>query len=586
MTNNLINYWMVRMDDVATYLLSATLVLTLLYAPYTLLLRKERFFRQNRFTLLAIMVLSLVLPFCDFHALYPGELLPSLPTAPMVEVEADEPTPISVTATMEPMVITEVIDEPFRLLPWLCHLYIIGALIMLVIRLWQFSRMHHLIRKGCLWSDVEDGITIHCHADDVAPCSWMRHIVISEHDYRHHRHEILLHERGHVLHHHSWDILLLMLVQTIQWYNPFAYMLGASLRDVHEYEADDYVLRQGVTASEYQALLLKTAISGGKYTFANSFNCHTLKSRIIMMKNKLVSPWKRTKILFVLPALIVAAAIIAYITHTEQHYPIRIGKYDVKEYNISDFSESPAVKIIGFTEDHQDITNDDFLEHRAVEAFLSGGAKRASLLAGFCLTEEDIDSVRIYFPGESDLCGDIGDDREILAIYLKRPIRGLRNYKQEKLEVTGVKSPYGYNEDYFYNPTRNDSHIYMGYYYTASQLDSIFGRRTETIPDNGGILYRYGHEGVLITMTPAYDMGLSSIITIGDKYRFSIDGVEMQVGDNINIINLSAFDKYKEKVFEDGTVRRWYRHPISNDLLVVKHKNDLITEIRFDLDLP
>ena len=578
-------------NDLFAYAVKSAIVLTLLYAPYTLLLRKERFFRQNRFTLLAIMVLSLVLPFCDFHALYPGELLPSSPTAPAVEV--DMPAPIRITAPMGPMTTTEVSDQPFRLLPWLCYLYIIGALIVLAIHLWQFTRMQRLIRKGCLWSDVEDDITIHCHADDVAPCSWMRHIVISQSDYDNHRHEILLHERGHVLRHHSWDILLLMLVQTIQWYNPFAYMLGASLRDVHEYEADDYVLRQGVTASEYQTLLLKTAISGGKYTFANSFNCHTLKNRIIMMKNKVVSPWKRTKILFVLPALIVAAAIIAYITHTEQHYPIRIGKYDVKEYNISDFGKYPAVKIIGFSKGifstkHQDITNQNVLVSHAVETFLRGGAERASLLAGFCLTEEDIDSVRIYFPGESDLCGNIGDNG-ILAIYLKRYVKGLRNYKKEKLEVVGVKSDYYYDDykgDYFYNPTRNDSHIYMGYYYTASQLDSIFGRRTETIPGDREISYRYGHEGVLITMTPADDMGLFSIITIGDKYRFCIDGVEMQVGDNINRINWNAFDKYKEKVFEDGTVRRWYRHPISNDLLVVKHKNDLITEIRSDLDLP
>ena len=598
MWNNLTNFWMVYMDDVATYLLSSTLVLTLLYVPYTLLLRKEHFFRQNRFTLLAILVLSLVLPFCDVHALYPGELLTGLfskaePTPEAIVEFSSTEQQIAPTTSLGPIAFTEAHIRPLGIFPWLCYLYAIGTLTVLVIRIWQFARMHHLIRKGCLWSDVEDGITIHCHADGVTPCSWMHHIVISEHDYRHHRHEILLHEKGHIRSRHSWDIVLLTLVQIIQWFNPFVYMLSASLRDIHEYEADDYVLRQGITASEYQTLLLKTAISGGKYTFANSFNCHTLKNRIIMMKNKVISPWKRTKILIVLPALIVAVAIIAYITPSEQPYPIRIGKYDVKEYNISDFGKYPAVKIIGFSKGifstkHQDITNQGVLVSHAVEAFLRGGAERASFLGGFCLTEEDIDSVRIYFPGESDLCGNIGDNG-ILAIYLKRPIRGLRNYKQEKLEVTGVKSPYFYDDYkgiYFYNPTLNDSHIYMGYYYTASQLDSIFGRRTETIPGDRAISYQYGHEGVLITMTPADDMGLFSIITIGDKYRFCINGVEMQVGDNINRINWDVFNKDEEKVFEDGTVRRWYRHPISNDLLVVKHKNDLITEIRFDLDLP
>ena len=65
-------------NELFAYAVKSAIVLTLLYAPYTLLLRKERFFRQNRFTLLVIMALSLVLPFCDVHALYPGELLTGL----------------------------------------------------------------------------------------------------------------------------------------------------------------------------------------------------------------------------------------------------------------------------------------------------------------------------------------------------------------------------------------------------------------------------------------------------------------------------------------------------------------------------
>ena len=308
MMNNLIHFWMAYMGDVATFLLSTTLVLTLLYVPYTLLLRKEHFFRQNRFTLLAILALSLVLPFCDVHALYPGELLTGLFSKPAPEaiVEFSSTEQIASTTTpLEQIEFTEAHIGPLGLLPWLCQLYVVGTLIVLAIRLWQFARMRRLIRKGCLWSDVEDGITIHCHADDVAPCSWMRHIVISEHDYRHHRHEILLHEKGHVRCLHSWDILLLTLVQTIQWYNPFAYMLGASLRDVHEYEADDYVLRQGVTASEYQTLLLKTAVGNSAYTFANNFNHSLIKNRIVMMKKQSSNLWKRSKALYILPLAVV-----------------------------------------------------------------------------------------------------------------------------------------------------------------------------------------------------------------------------------------------------------------------------------------
>lgn len=161
----MINALTFPVNDMTSFLFSTTLVLTLLYASYTLLLRKEQFFRQNRFTLLAIMVLTLVLPFCEFHALSPGNLLPARPVA-----QAVMPTQVSAPAPIEPMVATEVHDGSFRLLPWLCHLYVVGVLVVLILRLWQFARMYRLFRKGCLWSDVEDGITIHCHADDIAPC--------------------------------------------------------------------------------------------------------------------------------------------------------------------------------------------------------------------------------------------------------------------------------------------------------------------------------------------------------------------------------------------------------------------------------
>ena len=148
MMNNLIHFWMVYMGDVATFLLATTLVLTLLYVPYTLLLRKEHFFRQNRFTLLAILVLSLVLPFCDVHALYPGELLAGLFSKPAPEavVEFSSTEQIaSATTPLEPIEFTEAHIGPLGLLPWLCQLYVVGTLIVLAIRLWQFARMRRLI---------------------------------------------------------------------------------------------------------------------------------------------------------------------------------------------------------------------------------------------------------------------------------------------------------------------------------------------------------------------------------------------------------------------------------------------------------
>ena len=52
------------MNMLLVYTLKSALVLTLLYLPYTLMLRRERFFRLNRLTLLTILLLALVQPLC------------------------------------------------------------------------------------------------------------------------------------------------------------------------------------------------------------------------------------------------------------------------------------------------------------------------------------------------------------------------------------------------------------------------------------------------------------------------------------------------------------------------------------------
>ncbi len=328
-------------NELFVYAAKSAFVLTLLYAPYTLLLRKEHFFRQNRLTLVGILVLSLILPFINLLHGEIGFVAPQ-PEPVVMNVEAQPVEPISIdiseptSQTSQPVAVSQPTRQPIDYAQWLCILYIIGVSVAVGIRLWQFIRMDRLIRRGCLWHDTVDGITIYCHASDIAPYSWMRRIVISQHDYDNHRHEILLHERGHVLCHHSWDILLLMLVQTVQWFNPFVYMFGASLRDVHEYEADDYVLRQGVSAGQYQTLLLKTAVGASAYSFANNFNHSKIKSRIVMMKHKMINPWMRCKVLYILPVAFVALIVYAQPEIVEPIIPDSVQNVDEEFHKILD----------------------------------------------------------------------------------------------------------------------------------------------------------------------------------------------------------------------------------------------------------
>ena len=299
------------MSAVLLYSIKSAIVLTLLYLPYMLMLRRESFFRFNRMVLLSILLLSLVLPLCNIPWM-------SLDHQPVVQAAQLQMLELGIPVHVLPEV--QVLAEGaasqgtsrFSVFFLVSLIYIIGMVALLMMRLWQVARLQFGLRQGVLWHNDEQGVRIYCHSGDVAPFSWMRNIVINEKDYDEAGREIVLHEMGHIQGRHSWDVVLLTLVQMLQWWNPLCYVLGISLRDVHEYEADNFVLEQGVSAQGYQLLLIRKAVGSGSYAFANSFNHSLTKKRITMMKKSKSNPWMKSKALYVIP--VAALALSAFAT--------------------------------------------------------------------------------------------------------------------------------------------------------------------------------------------------------------------------------------------------------------------------------
>lgn len=293
------------------YSIKSAIVLSLLYLPYMLMLRRESFFRFNRMMLLGILFLSLLLPLCNIPWM-------SLDRQPVVQAAQLQMLELGIPVHVLPEVYVMADgtvsrgDSRLSLFMIVSLIYIIGMLVLLILRLWQVGRLQFGLRQGVLWQQEEQGLRIYCHADDVSPFSWMRNVVISQQDYDEAGREIILHETGHIRNGHSWDVILLTLVQMFQWWNPLVYALGISLRDVHEFEADDYVLRQGVSAQDYQLLIIKKAVGSGSYAFANSFNHSLTKKRITMMKRIKSNPWMRARALYVIP--VAALALSAFAT--------------------------------------------------------------------------------------------------------------------------------------------------------------------------------------------------------------------------------------------------------------------------------
>ena len=148
------------------------------------------------------------------------------------------------------------------------------------------------------------------HGGEFPPYSFLHYIIISVSDYERLRKPILAHEQAHIRLGHSWDLLLLEVVKAIQWFNPFVYLLERDLKAVHEYEADNAVLNQGIDAKTYQLLLVTKAVGNRLQTLGNNLSHHSLKKRIKMMHKKNSNRWMMTKAV-VLPVLM-ALAVVAF----------------------------------------------------------------------------------------------------------------------------------------------------------------------------------------------------------------------------------------------------------------------------------
>ena len=286
------------MNEFLIYQGKTAIALAVFYMFYRLLLSKETFHRLNRIVLLATAALSFVLPFCVITF----KKIVVLPATPV----SSEPI---VGEVAETVATVQEVSEPIWPLI-LCLLFAAGALMILVKAFVSIISIKRIISNGSR-ETLESGETLIITENGTAPFSWMKYIVISREDYESGYSQILTHEKAHIALKHSWDILFVDMITALQWFNPAIWMLKADLRALHEFEADDAVLRSGANIKEYQYLLIKKAVSKSGYSVANSFNHSTLKARITMMLNQKSSRKGAWKALYVLPLVGISLAATA-----------------------------------------------------------------------------------------------------------------------------------------------------------------------------------------------------------------------------------------------------------------------------------
>ena len=299
------------------YALKSALLLTLLYGGFSALLSRETFHRFNRIMLLGIVLLSLGLPAVQIrvenklntlNALQPHPL--PLPLWEGSEYTQEVYSADNATTPLPQGEGSGVgLQGVVGLKSLLALLYTIGVCLTLACFLRRSVLLIRNLQGGLRLHDRQ-GNTIIVKGGEFPPFSFMHWIVISVGDYEKYRRSILTHEQAHARLGHSWDVLLLEGLQVVQWFNPFAWLLGRELKAVHEYEADEAVICQGIDAKQYQQLLVIKAVGNRLQLLANTLNRGSLKKRINMMQQQKSNRWRMLRAAFVIP--VATLAVIAF----------------------------------------------------------------------------------------------------------------------------------------------------------------------------------------------------------------------------------------------------------------------------------
>ena len=285
------------------YILKSSVCLVLFYLFFRLLLSKETFHRFNRMALLGVLFFSLLIPCIEVTTRHQVEVQQAVLSIEQLLLMAElEATPANVGAVQETPTISWV--------QIVLLVYLAGILFLVCRNIYSLICLFRLVHSG-KHEKLEKGVTLVVHNQEIAPFSWMKYIVISRKDLEENGREILIHEMAHIHHRHSVDLLVADICIFFQWFNPGAWLLKQELQNVHEYEADETVINEGVNAKEYQLLLIKKAVGTRLYSMANSFNHSKLKKRITMMLKEKSNPWARLKYLYVLPLAAIAVTAFA-----------------------------------------------------------------------------------------------------------------------------------------------------------------------------------------------------------------------------------------------------------------------------------
>jgi len=260
--------------DFKKYLLISAISLFIFYFAFRLIFRNKTRFRQQRFFLVAALIISLLLPLNPFLIYFPSLNSISETILPGNQIQPGKL--MSITLIQHTIQLSELIFTIWKIITSAIILIFISQLFRIM---WFYRNSRKVFKRNItiLYSKKVDSPFSFFHLVFIPEC--LENTKDAE--------SIIVHESIHSDQFHSADNLLAELAVALMWFNPAVWFLKRSLHLVHEYLADEGTINSGIEMKWYQSLLLNQVTEGRLINIPSGFNNNLIKKRMIMMtKNR------------------------------------------------------------------------------------------------------------------------------------------------------------------------------------------------------------------------------------------------------------------------------------------------------------
>jgi len=274
------------MENLAVYFLKSSALLALFYTAYYFLLRKETFFKSNRWYLLIGLVTSVMLPLVTFR-----------------KIILIEPLPQNLDWTGGPLVMAPV-EQGFEI-DWMLvfsGIYLLGLTAFLLNFLLDFHSLRKALKGQTMFrqSDYRFVDT----TENVAPFSYFNYIVYNSSLYSEAElSNIIAHEKVHSNQNHTMDVLFARAFCIVFWFNPFVWLYKKAMLQNLEFIADSEAMKSLEDKKSYQITLLKVTAHENCVDITNHFYQSLIKKRIVMLNKNQSKKSNSWKYFLIVPAL-------------------------------------------------------------------------------------------------------------------------------------------------------------------------------------------------------------------------------------------------------------------------------------------